>query len=99
MGRVSVTHEGRQAIAKLHGDFVFDLNREFRDAYKELPSSTEFTIDFAQTNYMDSAGLGMLIRLREFAGKENARIRLTGINDTIRTILKVANFGRLFRID
>jgi anti-anti-sigma regulatory factor len=41
----------------------------------------------------------MLIQLREFAGQDSVRIRLTGVNETIRTVLDVADFGRLFRID
>jgi len=47
---------------------------------------------------MDSAGLGMLIQLRDFAGGQAASIRLVGLNDTIRTILNVANFSRLFEL-
>lgn len=78
---------------------MFDRNREFRDAYTDLPSSTAFTIDLRQTGYMDSAGLGMLIQLRAIAGQDSARTRLTGVNATIRTILEVANFGRLFKIE
>lgn len=99
MGRVQVTREGREATIRIDGDFVFDMNREFREAYKDLSASTSFTIDLRQTSYMDSAGLGMLIQLREFAGQDSARIRLTGVNETIRTILDVANFGRLFKIE
>ncbi|MGD1983548.1 MAG: hypothetical protein PVF93_06535 [Chromatiaceae bacterium] len=41
----------------------------------------------------------MLIQLREFAGQDSVRIRLTGVNETISTVLDVADFGRLFRID
>jgi hypothetical protein len=41
----------------------------------------------------------MLIQLREFAGQDSVRIRPTGVNETIRTVLDVADFGRLFRID
>jgi len=99
MQRVSVTREDRNATIAIHGDFVFDVNREFREAYQQLPERTRITVDLSRTNYMDSAGLGMLIQMREHAGDANADIRLTGINETLRTILNVANFGRLFKID
>jgi anti-anti-sigma factor len=98
MQRISVKKDGREASLRIHSDFVFDVNREFRDAYQALPPHTRFTIDMTQTNYMDSAGLGMLIQLREYAGQDNSRIRLIGVNDTIRNILNVANFSRLFEI-
>ena len=41
----------------------------------------------------------MMIQLREFAGQDSARIRLTGVDETLHTVLDVANFGCLFRID
>lgn len=99
MQRVSVTREDHSAIIAIHGDFVFDVNREFREAYQQLPQRTRITVDLSRTDYMDSAGLGMLIQLREHVGKDAADIRLTGINETLRTILNVANFGRLFKIE
>ena len=79
-------------------DFVFDVNREFREAYRQSPADRSFVVDLSRSSYMDSAGLGMLIQLRDYAGGGQARIRLTGVNDTIRSILSVANFERLFEI-
>jgi anti-anti-sigma factor len=99
MQNISIRRDGHEATIAIHGDFVFAVNREFRDAYQALPPRTHFTVDFRQTNYIDSAGLGMLVQLREHAGGEAANVRLTGINDTIRNILDVANFSRLFRIE
>lgn len=77
---------------------MFDVNREFRGAYQKLPERTSITVDLSKTDYMDSAGLGMLIQMREHVGKDNANIRVVGANDTVRTIFNVANFGRLFKI-
>ena len=55
-------------------------------------------VDLSGADYMDSAGLGMLLRLREYAGGDKADITVTGSNSTIRTILDVANFGLLFKL-
>lgn len=99
MPSISVSREENTTTIAVHGDFVFGLNREFREAYQASPPTNRFVVDLTDTAYMDSAGLGMLIQLRAFAGGQSARIRLVGLNDTIRTILTVANFSRLFRLD
>ncbi|MCB1772094.1 MAG: STAS domain-containing protein [Gammaproteobacteria bacterium] len=98
MSRITFSNtDGRTHLA-IHGNFVFDLNREFRKAYSQSPPGQPVTVDLSDSTYMDSAGLGMLIRLREHAGNREDSVTLTGANDAIRTILNVANFGQLFRI-
>ena len=97
MPRISIQHEPGKTTIRVHGDFVFEINREYRDAYQRDPSTDAFFVDLHATGYMDSAGLGMLIQLRDYAGGNDAQVTLTGMNDTIRTILNVANFSRLFR--
>ena len=99
MSTITVTqHEGEARIV-VNGSFVFDLNRAFREAYRSLPAGTSVTIDLSAADYIDSAGLGMLIRLREHVGGDANRITLTGANPTVKKILEVANFGRLFTIN
>ena len=99
MTKISVSSEGRTSTLTINGDFVFDINREFREAYQQCSPKNRFIVDMKHTGYMDSAGLGMLIQLREFAGGDDASILLIGLNETVRTILTVANFGRLFEIE
>ena len=99
MTNIRVENQDRTSRIMVNGDFVFDTNREFREAYRQCPPDNHFVIDLKNANYMDSAGLGMLIQLREFAGGDNASIRLTGLHETVRTILTVANFGLLFELD
>jgi anti-anti-sigma factor len=79
-------------------DFTFDLNQHFRAAYKAHPPATPFVVDLTQAGYMDSAGLGMLLQLREFAGGSQSRVTIRGCNEVLREILKIANFERLFQI-
>jgi anti-anti-sigma factor len=98
MSRITISNDGARTHIAVHGNFVFDLNREFRQAYSKSPAGQPVTVDLSGSAYMDSAGLGMLLRLREHAGNDSDAVTLTGANDAIRTILDVANFGQLFRI-
>lgn len=83
----------------VRGSFVFDINKEFRAVYRSLPAGTAVVVDLAATDYIDSAGLGMLIRLRDYAGGTDDAVTLHAANATVRKILEVANFARLFKID
>jgi hypothetical protein len=38
----------------------------------------------------------MLLQLREYAGGDSSRITISGASPTIRSILEIANFSRLF---
>ena len=87
-----------RVVIRIRGDFTFDINREFREAYQAYPPGSRFEVDLSQTRYMDSAGLGMLIRLREHAASNGAPVTLSGAAATVHTILDVANFSRLFDI-
>ena len=98
MSSVRVTEHTDKVVLTVDGDFTFELNREFREAYKAHAGKRCFEVDLTSAHYMDSAGLGMLVQLREFAGGENACVSITGTNGTIQSILEVANFERLFRL-
>ncbi|HOP18248.1 MAG: STAS domain-containing protein [Chromatiaceae bacterium] len=98
MSRIRVTEKDGKTTIIVTGDFTFEVNRDFRNAYQALPAGKPVTVDFSNSNYVDSAGLGMLIRLREHVGKDAKSVTLTGANATIKTIFEVANFGQIFRI-
>ena len=51
------------------GRFDARMHRTFLEAYTTRPvPSSHYVVDFAQTEYIDNTGLGMLLKLREFAG-------------------------------
>ena len=99
MAQVSISDKDGRTTIRINGDFVFALNREFRDVYQSLPPGRPVTVDLSGASYIDSAGLGMLVRLREHQGGERRSVILHGANPTIRNILEVANFGQLFVIE
>ena len=64
---------------------------------KPLPSS-HYVVDFGQTEYIDSTGLGMLLKLREFAGGQQSRVHLIKCSPQVKSILSIANFQSLLTI-
>ncbi|MGB5325672.1 MAG: STAS domain-containing protein [Pseudomonadales bacterium] len=94
-----LSDSANELVIQVQGRFDFSAHQDFRSAYEDLQASPEsYAVDMAQTTYLDSSALGMLLLLRDHAGGDSASIRLINCNDDVRKILVISNFGRLFTI-
>lgn len=90
-GAVSITMPER---------FDMQVHREFIDVQSNLRGRTsEVRVDLANTRYMDSSALGMLLMLREAVGGDAGRVTLANCGPEISKILEIANFESLFAIE
>ena len=93
--------ENGVAVLRLSGRFDFSTFRSFRELYEPIlgdASVNTITLNFAAVEYLDSAALGMLLMLREKAEKAGKKVLLAECQGSVRQLLDVANFGRLFEI-
>lgn len=93
------TRNNASATLALEGRFDFNSHRDFRGAYDGLlgdPAMREIVIDFARVDYLDSSALGMLLLLREKAESSGKSVALAGLQGTVKQVLEIANFQRLF---
>jgi anti-anti-sigma factor len=91
--------EGDKVTIAVAGKFDFQLYDEFRASYADTAGDgVEYVVDLAETEYLDSSALGMLLLLREHAGGETSSIEIKQATAEVRKILDVANFGKLFKI-
>ncbi|WP_374512666.1 STAS domain-containing protein [Niveibacterium sp.] len=89
------------ALMKLSGRFDFNAHREFRDALERmvgLAGATSFAVDLADVSYLDSSALGMLLLLRDKAKQSNKAVALIGVKGSVRQVLDIANFAKMFTI-
>jgi len=85
---------------KVKGRFDFSAHQEFRDAYEKVDSVPGlYLVDMAETTYLDSSALGMLLLLRDHAGGDSAQIKIANCNSDVKKILTISNFEQLFDID
>lgn len=92
------TTQGKTRI-RLNGRFDFSAHRTFRESYAPALDANEvreIEIDLAQVDYVDSSALGMLLMLREKAHATNKSLYLSNCQGTVRQVLDMANFGKLF---
>lgn len=92
---------GDRATLKLGGRFDFHSHRDFRAAYEKILETgavREIIINFGEVDYLDSSALGMLLLLREKADGTGKSVVLAGLHGTVKQVLDIANFGKLFSI-
>lgn len=58
-----------------------------------------FVIDFSDTGYIDSSGLGVLVSLAKKVHEAGGNLRLAGLNDDLRTLFELTKLDTLFTID
>ena len=96
---MTASAEGSKVTIAVAGKFDFQLYDEFRASYADTAGDgVEYVVDLAETEYLDSSALGMLLLLREHAGGETSSIEIKQATAEVRKILDVANFGKLFKI-
>jgi len=95
----TVSQDGKVLTICLGERFDFASHEQFRDAYQSLDIATmEIVVNFNQTEYLDSAALGMLLVLRERAGGDRANIVLESCHASVHQIIDITRFDRLFKI-
>ena len=93
--------EDNKATIRLAGRFDFHAHRQFRDAADGALGNSgvkQVQIDLARVVYLDSSALGMLLMLRDKAKHANKQVALANCSGSVKQVLDVANFTKLFTI-
>lgn len=93
------TKENCTTIA-LHGQFVFDTHRDFRQAATRAlqDSANEIRIDLANLGHMDSSGLGMLLVFNDKARNAGKKVVLSNSRGEVTELLKLTRIEAMLAI-
>ena len=58
----------------------------------------KFLVDFGQTGYIDSSGLGVLVSLSKRIREQNGDLRLSNLNDDLKTLFELTKPIRCSRL-
>ncbi|MDD1621555.1 MAG: STAS domain-containing protein [Methylococcaceae bacterium] len=84
---------------KVSGRFDFGVHNEFRQATKLAETGIQqIEVDLANTDYMDSSALGMLLVLRDKLSGDREAVRIKNARNDVKKILEIANFNKLFTL-
>ena len=96
----NITEKSGSAQVNMSGQFVFSDNPKFK-AILEMAQARalqSLAIDFTNVSFIDSAGLGMLLLLRDICAEKNVSISLVGAHGQVAKVFDISKFGDLFNL-
>ena len=85
----TIKKEGEIVVVDVEGQLIVGNRQELKQkVLDELErGEKKFLIDFAQTGYIDSSGLGVLVSLSKKIREQGGELRLANLNDDLKTIV------------
>ena len=91
--------EGNKALYQLEGRLDTVTSPDLENALKEnIENLEELVLDFANLEYISSAGLRVLLAAHKIVSK-NGQMKLTNVNSTIMEIFDVTGFSDILTIE
>jgi anti-anti-sigma factor len=95
----SSSADGKTLTISVAGRFDFSSLQIFRNTYEKADVKPEhYVIDLKEAEYLDSSALGMLLALRDYAGGDDADIKIINASNDIRKILLITKLDELFDV-
>jgi anti-sigma B factor antagonist len=92
-----IERDGDTAVVKCHGRLVAGATEElYREVKDLLPQSKMVVVDLAELTYVDSSGLGTLVRLYSSARKLGCEFKLLHLGKQLRNLLRLTNLLSVF---
>jgi anti-sigma B factor antagonist len=92
-----IERDGDSAVVKCHGRFVAGTTEELYQEVKHLlPQLKLVVIDLQDLTYVDSMGLGALVRLYSTAKQSGCEFKLLHLGKQLRNVLKMTNLLSVF---
>ncbi len=96
----TITKQGDVSIVAIEGQLIVSNRQELKQKMlEELDGGArKLLVDFTQTGYIDSSGLGVLVSLSKKIREQGGALRLAGLNDDLRTLFELTKLDTLFQI-
>jgi anti-sigma B factor antagonist len=95
-----VSRNGEVTLVEVDGQLIVGNRQELKQKVLEQldAGDRKFVIDFANTGYIDSSGLGVLVSLSKKIREQGGELRLSSLNEDLRTLFELTKLDTLFRI-
>jgi anti-sigma B factor antagonist len=96
---IEIERKGDVALVRVHGRLVAGLSDTFYAQVKPLfPDAKRVVVDLEELTFMDSIGLGTLVRLYVSAKSAGCSLELMNIGKRIRQVLGITHLLDVFTI-
>ena len=94
---VDVQSSGDSVLVKCKGQLVFGQTDALRDGIRDLlPKSRQVVIDLGEVDYMDSSGLGTVVRIYVSAKASHCELQLLNLAPQVRQMFGVTRILSIF---
>jgi anti-sigma B factor antagonist len=95
---VDVTRDGTIAILRIHGEITGGSEPPVMKAYAEAEGARSIVLDFADLEYMNSGGIGLLVTLLVRTQRAGQRLLAVGLSAHYRQILALTRLDEAIAI-
>jgi anti-sigma B factor antagonist len=87
-------------VVQVDGQLIVGNRHELKDLIQAALETGErrLLIDFTRTGYIDSSGLGALVSISKRVRESGGELRLSGLNDDLRSLFELTKLDTLFAI-
>lgn len=95
-----VLQNGEVTLVEVEGQLIVGNRQELKQQVLDRldGGDRKFVIDFANTGYIDSSGLGVLVSLSKKIREQGGELRLSSLNEDLRTLFELTKLDTLFQI-
>ena len=101
MEAVKFFEDGETLTARLAPEIDHHSARGMREDIDEMLFKTSpavLVLDFSEVKFMDSSGLGLIIGRSEILRERGAEVKLTGLSNMLRRIVKLSGIEKIKNI-
>jgi anti-sigma B factor antagonist len=96
---LEVETAGEVAVVKCHGKLVAGVTDQLYNQVSQLfPTAKRIVLDLSDLTYMDSMGLGTLVRLYASTRSRGITLELVNLGKRIRELLSLTNLLSVFAV-
>ena len=87
-------------LVEVDGELIVGNRETFKPTVLERldVGDRKFVVDFEESSYIDSSGLGALVSLSRKIRELGGALRLAGLNEDLRTLFELTKLDTLFQI-
>ena len=91
---------GGVVVVAVDGQLIVGNRQELKQRILDAldAGGRKFLIDFTRTGYIDSSGLGVLVSLSKKIRDQGGDLRLSGLNEDLKTLFELTKLDTLFAI-
>jgi anti-anti-sigma factor len=93
-----ITQQPSGTAIHISGSFTFNDNPKFKQIVELVEGAPPklLKLEVSGMSFIDSAGLGMLLLLRDVCEKENIQVQISGAQGQVARIFDISRFDQLF---